>query len=175
VRGIASEWHSKAAWLCAPGRASAARRTGKATHFPARTGPALAALIPAQQESERESSGAGRKPGSVVDSHSSGPGVTARLERPTRTRRGQRHCVPIWSCSGWGLPCRRVLPRTRCALTAPFHPYRRVAPLGRFVFCCTFRRLTPPRCYLAPCPVEPGLSSPHEGAARLPGPLRAGF
>jgi hypothetical protein len=29
---------------------------------------------------------------------------------------------PIWSCSRWGLPCRRVLPPTRCALTAPFHP-----------------------------------------------------
>ncbi len=27
-------------------------------------------------------------------------------------------------------------------------------------FCCTFRGLAPPRCYLAPCPSEPGLSSP---------------
>jgi len=32
---------------------------------------------------------------------------------------------PIWSCSRRGLPCRDVLPRARCALTAPFHPYRR--------------------------------------------------
>jgi hypothetical protein len=31
---------------------------------------------------------------------------------------------PIWSCSRWGLPCRRVLPPARCALTAPFHPCR---------------------------------------------------
>ncbi len=30
---------------------------------------------------------------------------------------------PIWSCSRWGLPCRRMLPPARCALTAPFHPY----------------------------------------------------
>ena len=30
---------------------------------------------------------------------------------------------PMWSCSRWGLPCRRVLPPARCALTAPFHPY----------------------------------------------------
>ena len=30
---------------------------------------------------------------------------------------------PIRSCSKWGLPCRRVLPPARCALTAPFHPY----------------------------------------------------
>ncbi len=29
----------------------------------------------------------------------------------------------------------------------------------RSVLCGTFRRLTPPRRYLAPCPVEPGLSS----------------
>ena len=29
---------------------------------------------------------------------------------------------PIWSCSGWGLPCHRFSP-ARCALTAPFHPY----------------------------------------------------
>ena len=36
---------------------------------------------------------------------------------------------PIWSCSGWGLPSHEVLPLARCALTAPFHPYRR--PWGR--------------------------------------------
>jgi hypothetical protein len=70
-------------------------------------------------------------------------------------------CFPIWSCSRWGLPCRRMLPPARCALTAPFHPCRHciAAMLGRFAFCCTFRGLAPPRRYLAPCPVEPGLSS----------------
>src|SRR5690606_35338999 len=68
---------------------------------------------------------------------------------------------PIWPCSRWGLPCRRVLPPTRCALTAPFHPYQRLAALRRFAFCCTFRGLAPPRRYLAPCPLEPGLSSPN--------------
>jgi len=36
----------------------------------------------------------------------------------------------------------------------------RLSRCGRYIFCCTFRRLTPPRDYLAPCPVEPGLSSP---------------
>jgi hypothetical protein len=34
------------------------------------------------------------------------------------------------------------------------------AGLGRYTFCCTFRGLAPPRGYLAPCPMEPGLSSP---------------
>ena len=70
------------------------------------------------------------KPGSVVSSHSSGIRVTAYLERPTRVRRGPRHRTPIWSCSGWGLPCRTVLPRARCALTAPFHPYLTVCTEG---------------------------------------------
>src|SRR5690606_23309528 len=40
-------------------------------------------------------------------------------------RCGVTRCFPIWPCSRWGLPCRRVLPPTRCALTAPFHPYPR--------------------------------------------------
>ena len=99
------------------------------------------------------------KPGSVVDSHSSRRTVTGTLEQPTRTRRGQRHEVPIWSCSRWGLPCRPV---TRLAVRS----YRTISPLPSCLkqswavsFCCTFRRLAPPRRYLAPCPVEPGLSS----------------
>ena len=99
------------------------------------------------------------KPGSVVSSHSSRPCVTARLEQPTRTRRGSRHKVPIWSCSRWGLPCRSV---TRLAVRS----YRTISPLPRILknrsavsFCCTVRRLAPPRRYLAPYPVEPGLSS----------------
>ena len=57
------------------------------------------------------------KPGSVADSHSSGTHVTARLKRPTREQRGPRFAVtrtdssPIWSCSRWGLPCRRCYQR----------------------------------------------------------------
>jgi hypothetical protein len=39
-------------------------------------------------------------------SHSSGPAVTCRLEQPTRGQHEPRYCPPIWSCSGWGLPCR---------------------------------------------------------------------
>ena len=45
------------------------------------------------------------KPGSVVDSHSSGHCVTAGLKQPTRGPCGPHVCPPIWSCSGWGLPC----------------------------------------------------------------------
>ena len=54
------------------------------------------------------------KPGSVVDSHSSGIRVAAQLKRPTRrpvcgphTAAKGAACLPIWSCSRWGLPCRR--------------------------------------------------------------------
>src|SRR5690606_6422660 len=64
------------------------------------------------------------KPGSVEDSHSSRANVTIGFKQPTRTQRGPRHGVPIWSCSEWGLPCHALLPGARCALTAPFHPYR---------------------------------------------------
>src|SRR6185436_15879540 len=69
--------------------------------------------------------------------------------------------------AGFGLP--RLLPAARCALTAPFHPYpstrnrflaKPVPRSGRFVFCATFRRVAPPGCYPAHCPVEFGLSSP---------------
>jgi hypothetical protein len=113
------------------------------------------------------------KPGSVEGNHSSTDYVTAALQRPTRKHAGPTlpgSCdpgyFPIWSCSRRGLPCRRVLPPTRCALTAPFHPYQhpgRISParaLRRSALCCTFRGLAPPRGYLAPCPLEPGLSSP---------------
>ena len=74
--------------------------------------------------------GAGNKPGSVEDNHSSRTAVTGRLQQPTRESARDRRCganaaySPIWSCSGRGLPCRGLLPAARCALTAPFHPYR---------------------------------------------------
>lgn len=55
------------------------------------------------------------KPGSVVDSHSSGTCVTAGLKQPTRVRHEPCHSTPIWSCSGWGLPCHACC-QTRGAL-----------------------------------------------------------
>ncbi len=45
------------------------------------------------------------KPGSVVDNHSSRMCVTTHLMRPTRIQCGPHLRIPIWSCSGWGLPC----------------------------------------------------------------------
>ena len=104
------------------------------------------------------------KPGSVENSHSSGIHVTVYLERPTQKPCGP-HDVTYVTASLFGLASsgvyhrRDALPHTRCALTAPFHPYRSTRRLGRFPFCCTFRRLAPPRRYLALCPMKPGLSS----------------
>jgi len=70
--------------------------------------------------------------------------------------------TPLFGLAPGGV-CRaaRRWPRARCALTAPFHPYHahHDDAVRRFAFCCTFRRLAPPRRYLAPCPMEPGLSS----------------
>ena len=104
------------------------------------------------------------KPGFVEDSHSSGIAVTGELKRPTRKHAGLT--LPLaWLLSylallqvGFAVPPN--------VATGAVRSYRTVSPLPaslltlrRFVFCCTFRRLTPPRRYLAPCPQEPGLSS----------------
>ena len=92
----------------------------------------------------------------------------ATYPNPTRATSSDSYLVLLQV--GFTLP--RVLPRARCALTAPFHPYPEPAgvlcgaptSIGRYIFCGTFRRLTPPRRYLAPCPVEPGLSSRRRSA-----------
>jgi len=69
----------------------------------------------------------------------------------------------IWSCSEWGLPCHYCYQQRGALLPHHFNltctPGSKTRGHRRYVFCCTFRRLTPPRCYLALCPVEPGLSS----------------
>ncbi len=66
--------------------------------------------------------------------------------------------VPLFDLAPGGVY--HATPVTSCAVRS----YRTFSPLPitndrRFIFCGTFRRLTPPRRYLAPCPVEPGLSS----------------
>ena len=87
-----------------------------------------------------------------------GPGAHPRLSEGP----------PIRPCSGWGLPepyCHQhdgaLLPH-HCTLT----PQRRAV-----CFCGTFRRLAAPGSYPAPCPKEPGLSSPPQAKGRPPGLL----
>ena len=124
------------------------------------------------------------------DGHSSRTPIARRLEQPTREsianrtdsrQRRRRRLLPVWSCSGWGLPSQPSHLGCWCALTAPFHPYliRTVARRGhrRCVFCGTFPSLAAGRRYRPPCPAEPGLSSrrrPPCGShsQRPSGPLR---
>jgi len=100
------------------------------------------------------------KPGSVVDNHSSGINVTVYLKRPTRLQRGSRLMETYLVLLRVGFTMPLLLPTTRCALTAPFQPYLYSQKSHRrSTLCCTFRRLSPPRRYLAHYPMEPGLSS----------------
>ena len=122
--------------------------------------------------------GAGRSP--TRDGHSSGTPVAWRFEQPTRTAgsghrswntaaAGATACVPHRPYSvllpvGFAVPL--ALPQARCALTAPFHPYRGHLPGGagprRSVLCGTIPRVAPAGRYPAP----------HVHGARtfLPGP-----
>jgi len=51
--------------------------------------------------------------------------------RPTREDRRADHPLPVWPCSGWGLPSRPGHPGRWCALTAPFHPHLYPVPVKR--------------------------------------------
>jgi hypothetical protein len=88
-----------------------------------------------------------------------------------------RGIVSLFGLAPGGVCRAGPLPDSRCALTAPFHPclfpaFLRTPGHRRSALCCTFRRLAPPRRYLAPCPVEPGLSSAFVRMTRLSGRLR---
>ena len=97
----------------------------------------------------------------IIPLESPSPATSSGLPGSTRG-----HALPL----AWRLPYLALL---QVGFTVPpgvatgaVRSYRTVSPLpspllalGRFAFCCTFRRLTPPRSYLAPRPQEPGLSS----------------
>ncbi len=94
------------------------------------------------------------------EDHSSATRVTAVVKQPTRrlsTETGGSNCLPIWSCSAGGLPCRRRSRGTRCALTAPFHPYpipHRAGPGGIFLLHFPSRRRAWPLASLLPVGVR---------------------
>ena len=112
--------------------------------------------------STKESGESACKPGSVVNSHSSGTCVTARLKRPTR-----KHARALAAAHGrLRLPYLALLQvgfaMPSRVTTDAVRSYRTVSPLPallralrRSTLCCTFRGLTPPRDYLAPCPPSP--------------------
>jgi hypothetical protein len=64
------------------------------------------------------------KGGSPSDDHSSSPAITGGIKQPTRRLRTGRPITPPYLVllrAGFSLPF--TLRQTRCALTAPFHPY----------------------------------------------------
>lgn len=82
--------------------------------------------------------------------------------RPTRIQCGSHLAVKLHGFL-FGLAPRGVFNAITVASDA-VRSYRAISPLPyitirRYTFCCTFRRLTPPRRYLALYPMEPGLSS----------------
>lgn len=121
------------------------------------------------------------KPGSVVDSHSSRPAIAHWLKQPTRVQYGPYLMNPYLAL----LRVEFTVPRT--VTSRAVRSYRTLSPLPdptcvghrRFALCCTGRRLSPPRRYLAPCPMEPGLSSPPpvspEGGQRRSGDCLVSF
>ena len=111
------------------------------------------------------------------DDHSSSPAIAGGIKRPTRKLRTGRPSGRLRALrrfgeltlpylvllrAGFCLPS--TLRQTRCALTAPFHPYPSTRALsrarsGRCIFCATFLRVAPTGRYPAHCPAEFGLSS----------------
>jgi len=91
-------------------------------------GPAVFAPSPLSNQTAYKPGFVGRGVVPARDGHSSATPVTRRLMQPTRTAAQTR----VWDCSqcrpysvllpvGFAVPS--ALPQTRCALTAPFHPY----------------------------------------------------
>ena len=126
---------------------------GKPDSVPARAGPVI--YLPSFEGSCDQPE--------IVRLHSRAAGPPPKREETGRLR------SPIWSCSGWGLPCARVHTHARWSLAPPFHPCC-CEPCGapqRYLFCGTFHRpgltgASPhPALRLggASCPVESGLSS----------------
>jgi elongation factor P len=94
--------------------------------------------------------------------------VTRPLQQPTRRLKRERASsrLPIWPCSGRGLPHGRLHGSRGGALTSPFHPcliplHLRRNPEGhrRFAFCCTFPRSRALGVTQLPALWELGLSS----------------
>ena len=116
---------------------------------------------------------AARKPGSVPeavtpcagDGHSSGTAVTDGLKQPTR-----KHGRAALNASLFGLAPGGVYLASGVTVgpgeLLP-HPFTLTRLGRRTSLCGTFPGVTPAGRYPAPCPVEPGLSSPRKGSGHL--------
>jgi hypothetical protein len=116
---------------------------------------------------------AARKPGSVPaagypeagDGHSSRSAVAGALKQPTR-----KHGRAVLNASLFGLaPGGVYLASDVTAGPGELlpHPFTLTRRSGRTSLCGTFPGVTPAGRYPAPCPVEPGLSSPPAGGGHL--------
>src|SRR5216683_7534670 len=81
---------------------------------------------------------------------------SASRDRPGRRRESAPDpfgpAVPTWSCSRWGLPCRRRYRRRGALLPHPFTLAARFRKRARrFAFCGTFPGVAPAGRYPAPC------------------------
>src|SRR5690606_9672631 len=107
--------------------------------------------------------------GRIISLRTPSPAPSSSLPGTPLERATPRPCLALLQV-GFAVPL--LLPEARCALTAPFHPClypQRTTGHRRSTLCCTFRRLTTPGRYPAPCPAELGLSStPSRSAAILP-------
>ena len=103
----------------------------------------------------------------AMDGHSSGTSVTGRLARPTRKAmrkpiRGPKPpAFPYLVLLPVGFTLPRPSPSARCALTAPFHPYRQTSRcVGGLLSVALSLGSPPPDVIRHRVSVEPGLSSP---------------
>jgi len=113
------------------------------------------------------------KPDSVEGDHPSGHTVADVLVRPTRDSIDGPP-MPLLGLAPGGV-CRAVAVACDAGELLP-HRFTLACALSghrRSALCCTFRRVTPPGCYPAPCPVESGLSS--VSRPRSPGGLTTPF
>ena len=82
---------------------------------------------------------------SFCNGYSSGMNVAIHLKQPTRIRlenaadpKGSSY--PYLALLRMGFTMPSLLPKTRCALTAPFHPYQLKS--WRYIFCGTFPKVS---------------------------------
>ncbi len=98
----------------------------------------------------------GPEPGQGMAIHLGRPSPGASCDLPGRRRGnppGREACRPYLVLLPVGFAVPSPLPATRCALTAPFHPYPWASAEARrrFAFCGTFPRVAPAGRYPAPC------------------------
>ena len=126
-----------------------------------------------------EAGGGSCKPGSVPSrtaeggSHSSWTRVSPSLQQPTRELgAGRPRNAPLFGLAPGGVyrAGRSPGPLVSSYLTVSPLPRLGNNETRRSALCCTFLRVTPTGRYPAPCPVEPGLSSPGANPKRLPAP-----